>query len=198
MIEISLKNVKIIVEFGFLAMAALVFIFASSHSNLFMLAVASCAVHEIGHMFFMLILGEKLSLIRFHAAGIQIKACRNTLRPYFHDAAIILGGPTFNLITALALYSVNPLITHLQVFASMNLILGLFNLMPFSNFDGGTFILSVAEYLNADISKTKKILRFVNCLITVSIFMLMLTNGFYNITLFITLIYLAFAEIIRD
>lgn len=198
MIELSLKNVKIIVEFGFFAMFALVFIFASSHSNLLMLAIAACAVHEIGHAFFMIISGEKLMLIRFHAAGIQIKPCRNSLRPYLHDVAVILGGPAFNLAAALVLHSIATVSPHCQVFASMNLILGLFNLMPFSNFDGGTFILSVAEYLNADIYKAKKFLKIINCLISVSILTLMLINRFYNITLFITLFYLVFAEITND
>ena len=85
-----------------------------------------------------------------------------------------------------------------QIFASMNLILGLFNLLPYTNFDGGTLILKIAEYFNGDTTETRKVLRFVNCILSIALLAFLLVNHIINLTLIITVTYLIMVEIIGN
>lgn len=193
MIEFYIRKVKFNIEFGFLAVVALLCILDDGRYLLY--GVWACIIHEVGHIVPMLLLGEKVKKVKFHAFGVNISPQNNTIRPLYQDIFIILGGAIINIILGLIVYF-SDIGTNAYIFASMNIILGLFNLLPYTSFDGGTLILTVAEYFNGDTVEIKKILRIVNCILSIALIAFLITNHINNITLVITISYLILIEII--
>lgn len=193
MIEFYIRKVKFNIEFGFLAVVALLCILDDGRYLLY--GVWACIIHEVGHIVPMLLLGEKVKKVKFHAFGVNISPQNNTIRPLYQDIFIILGGAIINIILGLIVYF-SDIGTNAYIFASMNIILGLFNLLPYTSFDGGTLILTVAEYFNGDTVEIKKILRIVNCILSIALIGFLITNHINNITLVITISYLILIEII--
>ncbi|NLP25843.1 MAG: hypothetical protein GX365_00625 [Clostridiales bacterium] len=193
MIEFYIRKVKFNIEFGFLAVVALLCILDDGRYLLY--GVWACIIHEVGHIVPMLLLGEKVKKVKFHAFGVNISPQNNTIRPLYQDVFIILGGAIINIILGLIVYF-SDIGTNAYIFASMNIILGLFNLLPYTSFDGGTLILTVAEYFNGDTVEIKKILRIVNCILSIALIGFLITNHINNITLVITISYLILIEII--
>lgn len=193
MIEFYIRKVKFNIEFGFLAVVALLCILDDGRYLLY--GVWACIIHEVGHIVPMLLLGEKVKKVKFHAFGVNISPQNNTIRPLYQDIFIILGGAIINIILGLIVYF-SDIGTNAYIFASMNIILGLFNLLPYTSFDGGTLILTVAEYFNGDTVEIKKILRIVNCILSIALIAFLITNHINNITLIITISYLILIEII--
>ena len=115
----------------------------------------------------------------------------------FQDIIIILGGATVNILLGV-MVSIGDISTNVQVFASMNIILGVFNLLPYTSFDGGTLILTIADYFNGNAFEVRKILRLVNCILSIALLAFLLVNHITNITLMITISYLILIEIIGN
>lgn len=195
MIEFYIGKVRFNIEFSFLAVIALLGVLDNGRNFIYGLWV--CIIHEVGHIIPMFLLGEKVRAVRFHACGINISPQKSIIRPVYQDIIIILGGATLNILLGVMFY-ISDMGINAQIFASMNLILGLFNLLPYTNFDGGTLILKIAEYFNGDTTETRKVLRFVNCILSIALLAFLLVNHIINLTLIITVAYLIMVEIIGN
>lgn len=95
------------------------------------LAMAACALHELGHYLMIRALGGDVRLIRLTAVGAEMVL----LRPlnYWQEGLAALAGPGVNLLLALIFQHW----TWGSLFAGLNLVLGCFNLMPVGRLDGG-------------------------------------------------------------
>lgn len=195
MIEFYIGKTKFNIDFGFLAVIALLCILDNGKYILY--GVWVCIIHEIGHIVPMFALGEKVKAVKLHAFGIKISPQKNKIRPVFQDIIIILGGATVNILLGV-MVSIGDISTNTQVFASMNIILGVFNLLPYTSFDGGTLILTIADYFNGNAFEVRKILRLVNCILSIALLAFLLVNHITNITLMITISYLILIEIIGN
>ncbi len=95
------------------------------------LAMAACALHELGHYLAIRVLGGDIRMVRLTAVGAEMALSRPL--SYGREGLAALAGPGVNLLLALVLCRWE----WGQLFAGLNLVLGCFNLMPVGRLDGG-------------------------------------------------------------
>lgn len=95
------------------------------------LALAACLLHELGHYAAIRLMGGDVRLIRLTAVGAEM----NLMGPlgYWQEGAAALAGPAVNLLLARLFCFWE----RGQLFAGLNLVLGIFNLLPVCGLDGG-------------------------------------------------------------
>lgn len=184
MIKFSVFGFEIAVTFGFLFIISLTALLNSP--ALAFLALASCVIHELGHCLAAVILNVKMSRITFWSGGIQMRReCR--LISAGDEAVILLCGPLFNFIFA-AGYAV----CGMNYAFGINLILGLFNLLPFGSLDGGSIIRVV---LGGYGKLCGIVLKLAAVLTGVLLIIYFYSAGTYNITAYVTVLLLVTNEI---
>lgn len=186
MLSTDFKNTKLGISFSFFALIAMIFMLEKAASEKFMLILLCCFMHETGHIIMMCICSIPPKAIIIYGGGIKIYPDKSKMVAEWQDTLILSAGCIINLLTAgiIILFNYN-----LTFFASANLFLGLFNLMPVKYFDGGR-ILSIA----LRDSKAVKITRIGFILAFGYIIVAMFFNGFFNISLIVTFIYIITAE----
>lgn len=98
--------------------------------NLLPAALCAAAAHELGHLAAIWAAGGQVSRLRLTAVGAELRL-EGTLS-YGRELLCALAGPLVNLLLALEAARLGAV-----VFAGLNLVLGLFNLLPVSALDGG-------------------------------------------------------------
>ncbi len=187
MIVINIKGVKISVDIGFLAVIAIIML---SGRESIAYAFLSCIIHETGHLINIIFAKEKIKEVAFNITGVKICLLNNRINSFFSDICIMLGGSFANIITAvLTILSGKAL-----MFAMINLILGIFNLLPFSKLDGGSVIYLIADYCECE--KIKKYLPFFNIIFLLILILIFREYIIINITLAVMIAYLIYMEIV--
>ena len=139
----GIKKEKFLLKPGFFIMVSVI-CFLTSFETLAVLAL-SALVHEAGHLLAIALCGGKVR-------GIELGFCAFNINydgrgmSYFREAAAALSGPAASLLTALAsvlLWRSTGLGIMLSL-AGMNIVLGLFNLMPLRFLDGGRAVGALA------------------------------------------------------
>lgn len=95
------------------------------------LAMAACALHELGHYWVIRFLGGDVRLIRLTAVGAEMTLSHPL--GYWQEGLAALAGPGVNLLLAMLFCRWE----WSGLFAGLNLVLGCFNLMPVGRLDGG-------------------------------------------------------------
>lgn len=187
MISFSIDRIKFTVDFSFFAVIAFLCIIDGGKNIISAFSV--CIIHETGHLIPMIISGEKINSVRICGAGIRIIPYKNPLKAVFMDIVILAGGSAFNLITG---FIIILLTENISLFAAMNIIIGVFNLLPYRNFDGGEIILTLMEYYGNEFIKynAEKIVFFIGIITSLLIFSAAYSHGIINLTLIFTLVYL--------
>lgn len=132
MITVKLKNLTLKLCFGFffvLAISAATFESYAAFSLLF------CIFHELGHLLLMFVFGIRINEIKFYGAGIKISADNLEALDISKRATVYLGGCITNFLFAGFFFVIGS-----QDLALTNLIIGCFNLLPISYFDGGKLL----------------------------------------------------------
>lgn len=93
-------------------------------------ALSAAAAHELGHLTAIYVAGGQVSRLRLTAVGAELRL-EGTLS-YGRELLCALAGPLVNLLLAFGAARLGAV-----VFAGLNLVLGLFNLLPLSALDGG-------------------------------------------------------------
>lgn len=138
--QFKFKNIKITVSFTFFALIILLVIFNKNDFLYFTCFFA--IIHELGHLFFLNKFGVKICELKISLFGANIKTESFKKISIKKDVIVLLSGPLVNLIFSAVLYFVNLIIKNVDLsnLILINLGLGIFNLMPFYNFDGGKII----------------------------------------------------------
>lgn len=140
MLSFRINSVRVEFAFSFFVIVAV----ASLGSQFrLMTTLLCCALHELGHLAAMTCFDRKPNAVCFYGGGIKIKApvlCLDSKR----EMTVYSAGCAVNL----TLYCMSCVIGmgH-TTFAVSNLLLCLFNLMPFEHLDGGkiTSVLTVSS-----------------------------------------------------
>ena len=102
-------------------------------------ALAACCVHELGHIIAILLTNGKISALRLCPWGIQIVS--PSLTEERASFAVAVSGPAVNILLWVALRKAVPDI------ASIQLVCGVFNLLPCNGLDGGDALRGLLSHI---------------------------------------------------
>lgn len=195
--KFKLLGSEIYISFLFVAVISLML--ATDKTGLALPTLFAVSLHEIGHLLAMWIVGTPPKSIRLIPASVQIT--RSISSRYKNDIIVALSGPLVNFALFLTLY-INYLIfgnEGILYYSLINLIVGLFNLLPVTGLDGGTVLFSVIAK-KRDINKAMLTLRIISlCLGAVCLFLaITLTlRGKLNVSVYIISVYLFLSVLIK-
>lgn len=126
---------KLEISGGFLlAVAILLYL---DGEGIFPWALLACALHEWGHFAAVRLTGGRVESMRFTAAGGEMRLSARRVLSYGSELFAVLAGPAVNLGAAMLLPVFIKGNETVWLFAGLNLIIGLFNLLPAYPLDGG-------------------------------------------------------------
>lgn len=195
--KFKLLGSEIYISFLFVAVISLML--ATDKTGLALPTLFAVSLHEIGHLLAMWIVGTPPKSIRLIPASVQIT--RSISSRYKNDIIVALSGPLVNFALFLTLY-INYLIfgnEGILYYSLINLIVGLFNLLPVTGLDGGTVLFSVIAK-KRDINRAMLTLRIISlCLGAVCLFLaITLTlRGKLNVSVYIISVYLFLSVLIK-
>ena len=101
------------------------------------MSLLSAFAHECVHIFFIYLFGGKISSISISALGGTISRKNTAALNNLQEAVINISAPVFNIFLGFFVLISSP---QYEVFSYVNIIMGLFNILPFYSFDGGVFL----------------------------------------------------------
>ncbi|MBQ3127548.1 MAG: site-2 protease family protein [Clostridia bacterium] len=130
----TLQISKITVKIDFWFVAIITLLLTLFPESLAAVCFGMCVLHEAGHLTAMLLCGKKAEEISLGYFGMRIVTDKRFLSP-FREAVIAFAGPFVNLVLSILFYAFGK-----NDIATVNLSLGIFNLMPVTMLDGGHII----------------------------------------------------------
>lgn len=130
MLSFSLKGVNVCLSFSFFAIIALA---AACDARAVVISLMCCMMHEAGHLLAMLRFGKLPQKICFYGGGIKITAAPLQLGSA-KEAAVLIAGCAVNACAFAVCFMAG---NGMSEFAAANLLLCVFNLLPFHKLDGG-------------------------------------------------------------
>lgn len=193
MLEFSLtKKTRIYLDFTFFAAIALFFYLDESGFGI--MSIAACIIHETGHLTALYKEKRDINSLTFYGGGIKIGYEKNLDASYF----ILVAGSLFNFILFAVLYFSFQENYELKIFAIINLIIGIFNLLPLKYFDGARItekILLKILSLEKALYLLKKI-EIIAIIIAMFFIVIIMIFGQVNISVLIVMIYVIITDII--
>ena len=133
MIEFKLFGIRVCFDFSFFAVAAVFMLFFGG--GFWREALVACAVHELSHLLVMNFCGAAADRITFYGAGIRITSGRVEGCSFSRRLAVYAAGCAANFALFAAMLALG-----FESGAAVNLLVGIFNLLPFGELDGGAII----------------------------------------------------------
>lgn len=184
---------------SFLFAAVITAMLAFDRTGFILPLLFAVLIHELGHLVAMWILDCAPKRIRLVPAAVEITTKIQSGGKY--EIFIALCGPTVNLLLFASLF-VNYLAfgndSYLTV-GLINLLIGLFNLLPVTGLDGGTVMFNIL-CRKTEPSKAALIMRIINFSVAAAALIAAITlcfKGQFNLSFFILALYLAVMSIIK-
>lgn len=196
MIGFKIGHIQICFHFTFFAIIALLMLLEDTRYTIY--GLYACILHELGHLFVMQLLGVKTSRILFYAAGIKINFLHQSILPFWKDLLILSGGCFINFFTFGLFMFLSKTNEELLVFAVINLIIGIFNLLPVRGFDGEKISdLLIEQHLPIEkIVLAKRVMHIVCIGVIFILLFFFWFNHNRNISLYFTLLYFLFSSML--
>lgn len=188
---------EIYVSFLFAAFILIMLLF--DKTGLLIPTLFASLIHETGHLFAMWCLDCQPRKIRLIPASVQI--VRSFCFKRNGEIKIAIMGPICNLVLFFVLF-LNFLIFKNEgvlTFGILNLVIGVFNLLPVSGLDGGVILEGILEK-KTDPYKAKSYVRLLTVFLSFVFFVLgvyLWVSESLNISFFIVAVYLLLSAIIR-
>lgn len=187
----KIKNTDVRISFSIFAFILLALVLSDNH--IFLYTFLTALIHETVHIIFIKIFGDDISQISFSIFGASIKRKESYQTNNFKEAVINLSAPIFNVFIGFLLIIFD---AH-GVFSTINLVTGIFNLLPFYTFDGGRGLYyALLHFLSQRVSEI--ILTVTSIIITAGFSFLVVyifLNYTSNLVLIIMNVYLIFSVI---
>lgn len=190
-------NTKIYVSFVFMSLISLFLII--DKTGLFLPMAVAAIFHEFGHLFFMWLFGCQPKEINLIPGSVQIVASYSVGEN--KNNIILLAGPFVNILIFIILY-VNYCFFNDDghiTFAFINLLLGVFNLLPINGLDGGNVVYNMAFY-KWGIKRAEQILKIITIIFAILLIIvaIMLTvSGKTNLSAYILAVYLILSVLLK-
>lgn len=121
------------VKISFTFFAVMVLYFIDDYKKTVIASVITCTIHELIHLLFLIIYKCKIHKFTISLFGGNIIRKQSQKTSLNKEIVINVSAPVFNIIAGVILWVINKN----SIFAQVNLVLGIFNILPFYNFDGG-------------------------------------------------------------
>ncbi len=154
----KILGTKIYISFLF-CITVLFFAIIDKNGYLFYVLTASL-LHEIGHIIMLCFFKNAPNEINFLLGGIEFNT--NNLLNSKNNILVSLSGPIVNILLFVVFYKIN------INFSAINLLLGLFNLLPFCGLDGATILNEIL----ANHGYSQKIISGITILFSVGLFLM--------------------------
>lgn len=176
------RGVAFSVEFSFFLVAALAGILGGT--VFFFRLMFACLLHECGHLAVMALFHQPVR--RVAVCGLGILICPGeSLSAYGKDLIVLLSGPLVNLLVALGAWSIGAF-----EICSMHLSLGLFNLLPYPQLDGGAALYAWLCAMGFSPHVAGRIQTLAAFLCSLALVFLLLWNHVVQLSLYCMLCYL--------
>lgn len=188
MIKFRIFNTEVGFTYGFFC--AVILLVLSDVTGMFFVSYIAVILHEAGHFFVLYRLKTGVCEVTFGISG--VKTVKRKILSEKETFLVAFAGPAVNLILFALYFSKLPA---LKYFAVVNLLIGVFNLLPVRGLDGG----DITEYLLRKSVHKRVILNAISVLtVTVLlVFAILLTVYRYaNITVLICGVYLFILSIL--
>lgn len=197
----KLKLNRISLKLDYITVAFVCGAIIISGDSRFITALLSTAAHEAGHILVMLKSGDDEIEIEINLFNIAINDKHRNLRSYKSDIEVICAGPLVNLILFLIFFVLYSAFgsEFLYNTAMLNLVLGLFNLLPMESTDGGQLMYIILSRIFS-VEKTKKFITLISIVTIIPIAFIgfyVLLNSKYNYTLLFAALYLAMLVLMK-
>lgn len=186
---------------SFLFCAVICFMLATDRTGYCLPTLFAALLHECGHLFLMWVFECQPKSIRLVPASISITG--SFPRKKYGEFFVSLAGPLVNIFLFVSLY-INYKITKSNVslnFAAINLVIGLFNLLPVKGLDGGTLLFLTLKSRTNDILKCERIVKIVTFSVGTAVTALaivLIVSGRLNLTALIVGIYILICGLLRE
>ena len=127
-----LKKIKIDFTYGAVILAATMII--GGYSDMIIPLFTAAAIHELGHISAIIIMGGEISMLTVNAGGLKIDY-NSTKFTYLQDIICAASGPLMGLIAA-KLAS----LLGFTVLSGISFVISIFNLLPVRPLDGGKIL----------------------------------------------------------
>lgn len=179
---------------GFLLLTAALYYLDSS--GVVPWALAACALHELGHVLAIRLLGGRVSLLRLTCVGAELRLSARYPLSAGRQALAALAGPAVNVLLALAAAGMAVWWGEgAFLFAGLNLALGVFNLLPVVQLDGGRALCAALALLGAG-ERAETVLRALSLALACGLALggcVLFLKGAVNVTLPLTALWLLIA-----
>ena len=185
----KLFGTEIYISFLFAALVTVML--ATDKTGLMLPALFAVTVHEMGHLFAMWVSECNPKRIKLIPASIQITS--SVTKRYKTDIWVATCGPAVNIILFFTLYF-NYLAYKNEItlyYGLLNLVIGLFNLLPVNGLDGGTILFSLLCRKRELASATliMRIITVASAVILIALAVILTVKHKLNISLYIMGIY---------
>lgn len=159
--ELKIKDIKIKISFPFVSMIALALV--SKPNSYYLLSILAAFFHETGHFIAMYFCKGRVKEISLSVFDFKIIDKNINTRTKFDDIIITMMGCVSNFIIAILCLCVknNDLTYNFMI---CNLLIGIFNILPISSFDGGRILTLLLDKYEKSIADR---ILFIISLITV-------------------------------
>ncbi|MBQ9946668.1 MAG: site-2 protease family protein [Clostridia bacterium] len=188
---IDLGFLRIFISFSFTVFFAVLCVLSKDISFIF--AFLSALFHEAVHLLFLFKFGCKKASMELFPGGIKIKADGFLLMPCKKAVCILLSAPVFNIIAGAAFFVLGSafLSELLLRISAVNLILGVFNLLPLPFLDGG---MALSQFLENKYPENKagricEIFAVTALLLMTALFFVLFTKVDLSLSAVIFLVY---------
>lgn len=195
----NIKQTRFEIGFGFWGLL-LLFIVAQK-SEVYLITLISASLHETIHLIFIYKLSTPPISVKLSVFGGEIKRPPDCQTSFFREILINLSAPVFNIIVG---FLTKEITVHskydLSVLSQINFVLGVFNLLPYYNFDGGNAAKNLLKLKFSETIAEKTvfclslILTAIFAFFTVDVFL----NNEQNFSLLAVCVYMIFSLIFKN
>lgn len=142
-IEFYIFGCTFTVSFPFLTIITVLLLVDENGTMIY--GVLAALIHELGHIFAMIIKKSKPKKISFRAFDINIVDNNRIKRSYSDDIFILIAGPLSNIVFCIVLYFTYKLTGFLWLIRPMyeNIFIAIFNILPIDTLDGGQILFNL-------------------------------------------------------
>jgi len=182
---------KVEITAGFVMLAAAIYCLDSA--GIVPLFAGAVFVHELGHYFALKLAGGNVRSLRLGAAGAEISADFGKAG-YCGETLVYFAGPVASAALAIGCALAARWNLELLTLGGISLLLGLFNLLPARQFDGGNIARTLCLWAFGRELVILKILHYATCSALLGFGIWNMANGEFNLSLLVVSVWLLLGE----